>query len=71
MTECTQTAFGFASHFSRQVTASFDGDTITTDAGGLLREVDGRLNLLPRLAACFTDHRRADLIEHSVSEMVA
>jgi hypothetical protein len=72
MTECTQSAFGFASHFSRQVTASFDGGTITTDGGGLLlREVDRQLKLLPRLAGCFTDFRRADLIEHSVGEMLS
>jgi len=72
MTECNQSAFTFASHFSRQVTASFDGGTITTEGGGLLlREVDRRLNLLPRLRACFTDHRRPDLIEHSVVEMLS
>jgi len=72
MTECTQSVFEFSSHFSRQVTASFDGGTITTEGGGLLlREVDRRLSLLPRLSTCFTDHRRADLIEHSVSEMLS
>ncbi len=72
MTECTQSAFEFASHCSRQVTANFDGGTITTEGGGLLlREVNRRLNLLPRLEACFTDHRRADLIEHRVGEMLA
>jgi len=72
MTKCIQSAFGFASHFSRQVTASFDGGTITTEGGGLLlREVDRRLKLLSRLRACFTDHRRADLIEHSVGEMLS
>ena len=51
MTECTQSTFEFAAHFSRQVVARFDGGTITTDGGGLLlRETDRRLNLLPRLA---------------------
>src|SRR6266446_5407394 len=58
MTECTQSTFEFASHFSRQVVARFDGGTITTDGGGLLlRETDRRLNLLPRLAECFLDAR--------------
>ena len=72
MTECTQSAFGFAAHFSRQVTASFDGGTMTTDAGGLLlRETDRRLNLLGRLAECFVDRRDPNLIRHSVQELVA
>jgi hypothetical protein len=36
MTECNQSTFEFAPHFSRQVMAQFDGGTITTDGGGLL-----------------------------------
>ena len=49
MTECTQTQFAFQAHGSRQVTAQFDGGTMTSDAGGLLlREVDRKMNLLPR-----------------------
>jgi len=58
MTECNQSKFEFAAHFSRQVVARFDGGTITTDSAGLLlRETDRRLNLLPRLAECFLDAR--------------
>jgi len=72
MTECTQSEFGFATHFSRQVTARFDGGTMTTDAGGLLlRETDRRLNLLGRLAECFVDRRNRKMTRHSVQEMVA
>jgi len=72
MTECTQSAFGFEAHFSRQVTAQFDGGTMTTDAGGLLlRETDRHLNLLARLAECFVDRRDPRLIRHSVGEVVA
>ncbi len=37
----------------------------------LLREVDRRLNLTERLAACFTDHRQPDLVEHTVPQLVA
>lgn len=36
----------------------------------LLREVDRRLRLTRRLAACFTDHRNPDLIDNSVEEML-
>ena len=72
MTECTQSAFGFEAHFSRQVTARFDGGTMTTDGGGLLlRETDRRLNLLARLGECFVDRRNPELIRHSVHELVA
>lgn len=72
MTECSQSGFEFASHFSRRVTARFDGGAITSDGGLLLlREVERRIGLLSRLAACFEDRRCPDRIEHSVSEMVA
>src|SRR5260370_34438187 len=72
MTECTQSTFEFASHFSRQVVARFDGGTITTDGGGLLlRETDRRLNLLPRLAECFVDARSPLLVEHTVEQLVS
>jgi hypothetical protein len=72
MTECNQSTFEFAAHFSRQVVARFDGGTITTDGGGLLlRETDRRLNLLPRLAECFLDGRNPVFVEHSVQELVS
>lgn len=72
MTECTQSSFGFAALYRREVVAQFDGGDITTEAGGLLlREVDRRLSLTERLAGCFTDYRRADQVEHQVSELVA
>ena len=72
MTECNQSTFEFAAHFSRQVVARFDGGTITTDSGGLLlRETDRRLNLLPRLAECFLDARNPIFVEHPVQELVS
>lgn len=72
MTECTQSEFEFAGHGSRRVTAGFDGGQMTSDAGGLLlREADGRLNLLSRLAGCFLDGRDPALVKHSVREMVS
>jgi len=72
MTECSQSGFTFAGHFSRRVEASFEAGAMTSDAGGLLlRETDRRLNLLPRLAECFLDGRNAWLVRHPVAEMVA
>ena len=72
MTECTQNSFEFQGHFSRAVRAQFDGGAMTSDAGGLLlREVDRRMNLLPRLAQCFLDGRNPARVEHPVGQMVA
>jgi hypothetical protein len=53
------------------VVARFDGGQITTEAGALLlRPVEQHTGILRQFAACFHDHRRADLVEHSVSELV-
>jgi hypothetical protein len=54
------------------VEAAFDGGRQTSDAGLLLlREVAERTGLLRRFAACFTDHRRRERIEHTVGELVS
>jgi hypothetical protein len=72
MTQCSQKSFEFEAHFSRDVVARFDGGTMTSDAGAvLLRQTDRRLDLLPRLAACFEDRRQPWLISHTVAEMVS
>ena len=72
MTQCNQQSFGFEGHFSREVTGQFDGGQQTSDAGALLlREVDRRLKLLRRFAACFIDGRDPKRIDHSVEEMVS
>jgi hypothetical protein len=72
MTECIQSNFSFHDLYKREVVAQFDGGDITTDAGGLLlREVDQRLHLTERLAACFRDYRLAHKIEHTVQQLIA
>ena len=72
MTECTQDSFEFEAHFSRQVTARFDGGALTTDGGALLlRRADQRIGLLRRLSGCFRDGRRADRVEHPLGELLA
>ena len=71
-TECTQVAFEFQHLKKRDIRARFDGGRITSDGGGLLlREVEKRTAILHQFAACFTDYRNADLIEHTVEELVA
>lgn len=74
-TQCSgfgeQQEFSFGKHFQREVTARFDGGKISSDGGAvLLGEVDRRLGLLDRLAACFEDRRDPERIEHSVAELV-
>jgi hypothetical protein len=72
MTQCTQDCFGFEAHFSRDVVARFDGGTMSSDGGALLlRQTNRRLNLLPRLAACFDDRRSPWLLSHRVEELVS
>ena len=70
-TECSATLFEFAPVASRHVVASFDGGAITTDAGALLLgETDRAIRLSERFAACFTDARAPELIEHTVDTIV-
>ena len=71
-TECSQETFSFAPHFSRRVEAGFTAGRVSTDGGALLlREVNRKINLLGRLAACFRDGRRPLLVKHRLSEMLA
>ncbi|MGA3129910.1 MAG: transposase, partial [Terracidiphilus sp.] len=72
MTECNQETFGFTAHFSRRVEAGFTAGQVCTDGGALLlREVDRRINLLGRLANCFSDGRRPLLVKHQLTEMLS
>jgi len=72
MTECNQTAFAFEAHFSRPVVARFDGAQMSTDGGALLlRTVDRRIGLLPRVAACFRDARDPERVEHPLGELLS
>ena len=71
-TECNAREFDFQALGSRAVTARFDGGAITSDAGGLLlREVEAKTGILRRFAACFTDHRDPERVEHTVDELLA
>src|SRR5437879_8181457 len=71
MTEFNQTFFRCEGHFSRQLVAEFAGDWLTTDGGSLLlRQADRKIGLLRRVAACFTDYRQPERIEHRLEEML-
>jgi hypothetical protein len=71
MTECIPSSFAFQSLGHRDVVAAFDGGRITSDAGALLlREVDARFGFLAQFATCFTDHRDAQIIEHTLVDLL-
>ncbi len=71
MTECNQDSFYFASPFRREVVARFDGGTMTSDAGALLlHKLEQQTGILRQFAACFTDYRQPDRIEHRLSELI-
>jgi len=72
MTECTQESFAFTAHFSRRVEARFTAGRVSSDGGSLLlREAEGKINLLGRLADCFRDGRDAEKVEHKLGEMLS
>ena len=70
-TECNPNLFEFARVDGRSVVASFDGGSITSDAGGLLLgATDRAIRLADRFAECFGDARAPHLIEHEVGTLV-
>jgi hypothetical protein len=70
-TECIPDLFGFTAAEGRRVVAAFDGGAMTSDAGALLLGMaDRAIGLVDRFAACFSDHRRQELIEHTVATLV-
>jgi len=72
MTECNQETFSFTAHFSRRVEAGFTAGQVSSDGGSLLlRETDRKINLLGRLANCFSDGRRPLLVKHRLTEMLS
>ena len=70
-TECSAERFDFGVVEGRAVEAAFDGGLVTSDAGALLLgATDRAIDLVGRLADCFRDHRRQDLIEHAVGTLI-
>ena len=70
-TECSPDLFGFARVAGHAVVASFDGGSITSDAGALLLgATDRAIGLVDRFASCFSDARSPVLIEHAVRTLV-
>jgi Transposase DDE domain group 1 len=72
MTKCKPQQLEFHGLGRREIVAEFDGGDITSDAGGLLlREVEQRTGIIEKFAACFTDYRDPQSIEHPVQDLLA
>ena len=70
-TQCNPEQLEFSGVGRRRVVAAFDGGTVSSDAGALLLgKTDAAIGLIDRLAACFVDRRRRELIEHRVRTLV-
>ena len=55
----------------KRVEVKFDGGWLSSDGGVLaLREVDQRLRVADRLAACMVDRRAPDQITHSLADII-
>lgn len=71
-THCNQKTLEFQTENSRKIMAHFNGGNISSDSGGLLLQQTERITgIISQFAGCFDDHRDADLIEHSVEELIA
>ena len=70
-TDCSPDRLAFAPVDGRAVVAGFDGGTITSDAGALLLgATDRAIGLVRRFAACFTDDRSPDQVEHGLATLI-
>ena len=55
----------------RELVWRFDGGDITSDGGVLaLQKLEQRRGIVRRFAACFTDYRKADQIEHPLLDLI-
>ena len=62
---------GLSSASGKPVVVKFDGGLLSSDGGVLaLREVEQRLRVADRLAACMIDPRAVDQITHSLADVI-
>jgi len=55
----------------RELVWRFDGGDITSDGGALvLKQLEERTGIVRRFAACFTDYRKSDQIEHPLLDLI-
>jgi hypothetical protein len=70
-TQCNAEQLQFSGVERRRVVAGFDGGRVSSDAGALLLgRTDEAIGLVDRLAGCFVDERKPELIEHSLRTLI-
>jgi hypothetical protein len=70
-TEATLPLPGLSPVEGKPIIARFDGGALSSDGGLLaLREIEERLGIAQRLAACIDDPRTPDRIQHSLADML-
>jgi len=70
-TTCSQGELDLGRSGGRKLVGAFDGGAITSIGGVvLLTAADRTIDLGRRLAACFTDHRLADAVRHSLPDLL-
>jgi hypothetical protein len=70
-TECSAEPSLFGPVEGRPVVVAFDGGALTSDAGGLLLgAADRSLDMVRRLAGCFSDARDPRFVEHAVATLI-
>ncbi|MBN1509212.1 MAG: IS1380 family transposase [Sedimentisphaerales bacterium] len=71
-TECTAQPIVLQAGNDRTLVGQFNGGTICSDGGAiLLKQVEQATGIIRQFAACFTDHRNPDLIDHTLYELIA
>lgn len=71
-TGCNADRLEFQAEGRRRVEAAFDAGRVTSDGGLLLlRELTMRSGVFRQFAACFTDHRDPDRLEHTVEDLLS
>jgi DDE family transposase len=69
--EATPALAGLSPVGAKPIIARFDGGRLSSDGGVLaLREIESRLGIADRLAACVADPRMADRVVHSVADIL-
>ncbi|HWM89784.1 MAG TPA: IS1380 family transposase, partial [Thermoanaerobaculia bacterium] len=71
-TDCSAQQLEFQGVNRRTLVATFDGGTLTSDAGVLLlAEVERKRGIVRQFAACFQDRRHPTFVEHRLEELVS
>lgn len=70
-TQCIQAKLDLGRAGGRKLVGAFDGGAITSNGGvALLAGADRKLRIAERLAACFTDHRLAEAVTHTLPDLL-